>query len=117
MTEQEARDFLAALGAEITSWRKRRKLTRGDLAKRVGVSETTIGRIERGGSDAAVATSDVWRISAALGLAFSDLVRRAEEAEQLSEVTDTRRLPPYSFEDPRSAARREDRERPHLDDE
>ncbi|AIY15805.1 helix-turn-helix domain-containing protein [Pimelobacter simplex] len=84
MTEQDSRDFAAALGAEIASWRKRRKLSRGDLGALVDLSETTIGRIERGNVAAAAATADVWRISAALGLTFSDLVRRAEEAINLS---------------------------------
>jgi transcriptional regulator with XRE-family HTH domain len=89
MTEQQARDFLAALGAEIATWRRRKKLTRAQLGRLVDVSETTIGRIERGGSDAAVATSDVWRIAAALGLSFSDLVRRAEDMAELSEDSST----------------------------
>jgi len=121
MTEQEARDFLTALGAEITSWRKRRRLTRAELASHVGVSETTIGRIERGGTDAAVATSDVWRISSALGLAFADLVRRAEDADRLSPTrgargTDAAR-PAYSFDDTAAVARDEDGEPPSLGDD
>lgn len=122
MTEQEAEDFLAALGGEITAWRKRRRLTRAQLAALVDLSETTIGRIERGGADTAVATSDVWRISAALGLAFSDLVRRAEEAEQLLGGGSTRRgagrrQPAYSFEESKDAARTEDGEAPRLGDD
>lgn len=84
MTEQDARDFLGALGAEIAAWRKRRGLSREELADRVDVSASTIGRIERGGVSAAVATSDVWRIAAALDLSFSDLVRRAEDADELA---------------------------------
>jgi transcriptional regulator with XRE-family HTH domain len=86
MTEQQARDFLAALGAEIAAWRRQKRLTRAELGRMVDVSETTVGRIERGGSGAAVATSDVWRIAAALGLSFSDLVRRAEDMAELSEA-------------------------------
>lgn len=85
MTEQDSRDFLVALGVEIASWRKRRKLTRAELGSRVDLSETTIGRIERGDVTAAAAAGDVWRIAAALGLALSDLTRRAEEAIELSE--------------------------------
>lgn len=87
MTEQQARDFAVALGAEVSTWRKRRKLTRAELADRVGSSETTIGRIERGSEDSAVATTLIWRIAAALGLSFADLVRRAEDAMALSGPT------------------------------
>lgn len=95
MTEQEARDFLTALGDEIELWRKRRKLSRAELGDMVGLSETTIGRIERGSADTALPTSDAWRIASHLGISFSDLIRRAEEmttidAEpELSEGADT----------------------------
>lgn len=85
MTEQQARDFALALGAEVAHWRRQKKLSRADLAHLVGVSETTIGRIERGSEDAAAATADTWRIAAALGLTFADLVRRAEDAMSLSD--------------------------------
>lgn len=84
MTEQDSRDFLVALGVEIASWRKRRKLTRAELGSKVDLSETTIGRIERGDAASAAAAGDVWRIASALGLSLSDLTRRAEEAIDLS---------------------------------
>ncbi len=80
MTEQQSREFAEALGAEIARWRRTRKLTRAELGKLVDVSETTIGRIERGSEDAAAATTAVWRIARALGLTFTYLVRRAEDA-------------------------------------
>ncbi len=83
MTEQDSRDFLVALGVEIASWRKRRKLTRAELGAKVDLSETTIGRIERGDVVAAAPAGDIWRIAAALGLSLSDLTRRAEEAISL----------------------------------
>ncbi len=89
MTEQDSRDFLVALGVEIASWRKRRKLTRAELGSRVDLSETTIGRIERGDAASAAAAGDVWRIAAALGLSLSDLTRRAEEALFLSGDADS----------------------------
>lgn len=89
MTEQGSRDFLVALGAEISSWRKRRKLSRAELGALVDLSETTIGRIERGDMTAAAATTDVWRIATHLGLTLSDLTRRAEEALELSDPTAT----------------------------
>ena len=111
MTEQEARDFLTALGSEIAIWRKRRGLSRADLARKVDVSETTIGRIERGGPSAAAATSDVWRIATALGLSFSDLVHRAEIGGR------AKARPSYDYFDDTAAARDEDREKPTLGDE
>ncbi len=86
MTEQDARDFLAALGAEIAHWRRVRKMTREQLAALVGVSASTLGRIERADEATSVPTPDVWRIAHHLGLNFSDLVRRAEEANELSEA-------------------------------
>lgn len=89
MTEQDSRDFLVALGAEISSWRKRRKMSRSELGALVDLSETTIGRIERGDMTAAAATTDVWRIAVHLGLTLSDLTRRAEEALELSDPTAT----------------------------
>lgn len=89
MTEQESRDFLTALGAEIASWRRRRKLSRAELGKQVDLSETTIGRIERGDLTASAAAGDVWRIAVALGLTLSDLTRRAEEALDLSDPSAT----------------------------
>jgi transcriptional regulator with XRE-family HTH domain len=85
MTEQQAREFLDAMGAEISYWRKKRKLTRGELGQMVGLSDTTIGRIERGDVGTAAAAGDVWRIATALGLSLSDLARRTEEALALSE--------------------------------
>lgn len=118
MTEQEARDFLTALGSEIAIWRKRRGLSRADLARKVDVSETTIGRIERGGPDAAAATSDVWRIATALGLSFSDLVHRAETAQELdNNFGRAKGRPSYDYFDDSAAARDEDREKPTLGDE
>jgi transcriptional regulator with XRE-family HTH domain len=84
MTEQGARDFLAALGAEIKSWRQRRGMTRQQLAELVDISDTTIGRIERGSADASLPASDAWRIAAVLGLSFTSLVSRAEQAVALA---------------------------------
>ncbi|WP_228941805.1 helix-turn-helix domain-containing protein [Nocardioides sp. Leaf374] len=76
--------LLKALGEEIRSWRLRRKMTRGDLAGQVGISETTMGRIEREGP---ADVGDTWRIARELGISFPDLVRRAEEAAALSVET------------------------------
>lgn len=84
MTEQQVRDFAVALGAEIRYWRKRKGMNGPELGKMVGLSGTTIGRIERGSEDSSAAAADMWRIAKVLGLSFSDLVRRAEEAQALA---------------------------------
>lgn len=89
MTEQQAQEFTAALGAEISYWRKRRGLSREQLGEQVGLSSTTIGRIERGDPGASAGSADVWRIAVALGITFTDLVRRSEDAIGLSDPRST----------------------------
>lgn len=89
MTEQQAHEFSAALGAEIAYWRRRRGLSREQLGAAVGLSLSTIGRIERGSEDAAASSPDVWRIARTLGLSFTDLVRRSEDAAGLSDLSAT----------------------------
>ena len=78
-------ELMRALGQEIQSWRKRRRLTRDHLAELAGISTTTMGRIEREGP---VDVEVTWRIADALQVGFADLVRRAEEAVTLSESRD-----------------------------
>lgn len=73
---QAARQFLRALGHEIRSQRELQGKTRKEIAEAVGVSGTTLGRIERSGpADVGV----TWRLAEALGIRLPDLVRRAEE--------------------------------------
>lgn len=74
-----AQAFTEALGSEIAYWRKRRGMSREELAKRAGVSESTLGRIERDGPKD---VADTWNLAEALGVPFQDLVRRAEEAAE-----------------------------------
>ena len=76
--------FLQALGSELRSWRTRRGLTRAELARRASISASTLGRIERADGASAATIADVWRLADELGLAFSDVVRRAEEAVELA---------------------------------
>lgn len=75
--------FLQALGTEIRAWRTRQRLSRDELARRAGISATTLGRIERANGGAAT-VADVWRIAQQLQVAFPDLVRRAEDAAILA---------------------------------
>lgn len=87
MTDKEYAERIAqALGAEIQFWRKRRAMSRVELANAADTSETTIGRIERHGPGD---ISLVWRICDALGVPFAELVRRAEDSLQLSEGPST----------------------------
>lgn len=72
--------FLKALGVEIRSWRTSRGLSRAALAEKVGISETTMGRIEREGP---VDVGDTWKLASALGIGFAALVRRAEQRREL----------------------------------
>lgn len=83
MSEQEARDFLTALGGEIVLWRRRRHLNRAQLGELVDLSDSTVGRIERG--QEAGTPTDIWRIANALGVPFSTLIQRAEDVARLSE--------------------------------
>jgi len=76
--------FLQALGSELRAWRTNRGLTRAELARRALISASTLGRIERADGASAATVADVWRLSDQLGLAFSDVVRRAEEAAELA---------------------------------
>lgn len=76
-----ARAFTEALGSEIAYWRRRRGISRSELAARAELSESTMGRIEREGPKD---VADTWRIAQALNIAFVDLVRRAEEAVTMS---------------------------------
>lgn len=80
MTDRE-RALLKALGREIRYWRDLRGLSREQLAEKVGISPTTMGRIER---DGPVDVGDTWNIALALGLGFSELIARAEQSLQLS---------------------------------
>jgi transcriptional regulator with XRE-family HTH domain len=57
---------LARLGGEIRSTRRRRRMTQADLARRVGVAQSTISHIERGVGGSL--SLDVWqRVFVALG--------------------------------------------------
>lgn len=91
--------FLGVLGSEIKVWRKRRGLTRPDLAARVGLSDSTMGRIERG--DTLPGLEDTRKIAGELGLKLSELVARAESAADLANggititrIEDAEELPP-----------------------
>lgn len=72
--------FTEALGAEIEYWRKRRGLSRDELAAKAGISKSTMGRVERDGPKD---VSDTWRLAEALDIPFLELAKRAEESAGL----------------------------------
>jgi transcriptional regulator with XRE-family HTH domain len=74
-TDRLLAELMASLGVVLKAQRVRKGLSRGVLAEMVGVSETTIGRIERSGP---VDLGVTWQIARALEIPLSDLVRDAE---------------------------------------
>lgn len=66
----------ASLAATLRAARLARDLSAGELAERAGVSRAMIGKIERGQAQPTAAL--LARLSAALGMTFSELVARAE---------------------------------------
>lgn len=62
---------LRRLGNTIRAERARQRLRQKDLAKKAGVHEQTIIKIENGSTDTSVLT--IWHIADALGLTFTDL--------------------------------------------
>lgn len=89
--------FLQALGSELRAWRTNRGLTRAELARRALISASTLGRIERADGASAATVADVWRLAEQLGLAFSDVVRRAEEAAELASKPTATNVVPGRF--------------------
>lgn len=79
-TGANARAFTEALGSEIAHFRRRRKMSREELADAAGISPSTMGRVEREGPKD---VSDTWKLARALGVSLEDLIRRAEEGARL----------------------------------
>lgn len=69
--------LLGAVGREIMAERVRRSWSRKDLAVRAQVSESQVGKIERGERGQ---IAEMWRIADALDVVFSELVGNAERA-------------------------------------
>jgi transcriptional regulator with XRE-family HTH domain len=77
----EAASMAGTMGRELKTTRRRLRLTQGQLGKRVGMSGTRIGEVERG--DGASAPLGVWaRLGIAIGrplaVSFSRDIRMAE---------------------------------------
>jgi transcriptional regulator with XRE-family HTH domain len=67
-----------AMGQEIAYWRRRREMSRDELAALLGRSRNTVGRYERGETMPDV--SETWAIADALGVTLSHLISRVEDA-------------------------------------
>lgn len=72
-----AHDLRVAVGVELREERERAGLSRPRLAERAGVSEGFIADLENGKESPAFFR--VAGVAEALGVSFSDVVRRAEE--------------------------------------
>jgi transcriptional regulator with XRE-family HTH domain len=76
--EVEARQCLA-FGTGVRQLRKRRKLTQGEVASRVGITATYLSQIETGQRNPTLAV--VVGLARALGVKPSQLVMRLDEME------------------------------------
>lgn len=69
-------EMLRSLGRAIAAWRKRRDMSREDLAELTGLSFKQVGNIERGERGQ---LAEAWKVAIALDIDFSALVGAAEE--------------------------------------
>lgn len=75
------------IGAKILYYRTLRRMTQAELAEKVNMSESSIGRIERGKYNNGAPISTLLDIAAGLGVELSSLVTfNEEEARLCSEV-------------------------------
>lgn len=56
LEQRRQNEALGNLGEDLKQWRKLRRLTRAQLSRKSGVSESTIARLERGESGVSVGT-------------------------------------------------------------
>lgn len=75
-------DLVKAFGLAVRIIREKEKLTQEDLALRVGVHFTAIGRLERGEKQCRIDTMEA--VASGFGIALSELIRRAEKLRELS---------------------------------
>ncbi|HEX5527695.1 MAG TPA: helix-turn-helix transcriptional regulator [Solirubrobacterales bacterium] len=73
-------ESLAALGRVVSQVRKEAGLTQEELARRAGLEEADVGRIESGQRNPTWGT--VRKISYALDLPLPELIRRVEALER-----------------------------------
>lgn len=85
MTPMAEVELAKAVGDELAYWRRRRGMSRAELAEKVDRSPNTIGRWERGNTMPDV--SETWKVADALGVSVGTLMTRAEEAIQAGGYT------------------------------
>ena len=91
-----AAPLAAMLGDAIAVSRRERGMTQEGLGQASGVHPTVLSRLERGGGNPSLST--LLRISDALGMELSELLRRAEEIRRLRSAASTD--PPRPFTRP-----------------
>ena len=72
------------IGAKIVYYRTLRKMTQAELAEKVHMSQSSIGRIERGKYNSSIPISTLLDIAEGLGVKFSSLVTFNKEEEILA---------------------------------
>ena len=71
------------IGAKIAYYRTLRQMTQAELAKRVNLSKSTLGRIERGRYNNGVPISTLLDIAEGLRIELSSLVSFSEEEQKV----------------------------------
>lgn len=71
------------IGAKIAYYRNLKQMTQAELAEKVSMSESTIGRIERGKYNGGFPLPTLLDIAAGLGVELASLVTFSEEEDRL----------------------------------
>lgn len=71
------------IGAKIAYYRNLKQMTQAELAEKVSMSESTIGRIERGKYNGGFPLPTLLDIAAGLGVELASLVTFSEEEERI----------------------------------
>jgi DNA-binding XRE family transcriptional regulator len=92
---QYTKDAAVLLGKHIQLARKARKLTEKELAERVGISRTTLQKIEKG--DLKCEVGIVFEAAVIVGVNLFDVDQRTTLAAKLESVSDKLALLPKSI--------------------
>ena len=77
-TKDEYNDFLVELGVKIGDCRKNYGITQEQLAEKIGMSASTIHKIEAPGQIKAPSLHTLWRVGKALDVNMSQLFDNSE---------------------------------------
>ena len=75
--------MLSQIGAKIAYYRTLRQMTQSELAKKVNLSRSTLGRIERGKYNQGVPISTLLDIAEGLRIELSALVTFSDEEKKV----------------------------------